>query len=56
MNTLIEVPDLIMPEEVIIQEKDCVCIDDLSLTAEQVLAEQIERVGNKDNVTPLFIP
>ena len=56
MNNVIEASDLIAPEEAILQEKDCVSIDDSSLSAAQVLTEQIERTDGEDNRAPLFIP
>ncbi len=56
MNTMIEITDLIEPEEIILQEKNCAAVDDMSLPAAQVLAEQIERAKGEDNGAPLFIP
>ncbi len=56
MNTVIETSNLIVPEEIILQEKDCASIDDSSLPAAQVLIEQAEHANDEDNRAPLFIP
>ena len=56
MNTLIEIADLTDPKEIILQEKDCVAVDDSSLPAAQVLTEQIKHADGEDSGAPLFIP
>ncbi len=56
MKNAMEASDLIASEEAILQEKDCVSIDDSSLPAAQVLMEQTERVNAEDSGAPLFIP
>jgi hypothetical protein len=56
MNVMMETTDLTGPEEIILQEKDCAVVDDASLSAAQVLSEQIEYADGEDSRAPLFVP
>ncbi len=56
MNVMMETTDLMEPEEIFLQEKDCAVVDDTSLPAAQVLSEQIEYADGEDTRAPLFVP
>ena len=43
-------------EQAILQEKDCVSVDDSSLSATQVLEEQAEGTDQEDPRLRLFVP